>query len=49
MVEFINKITGGRMLVADDQADRYRAAGHKPAAVPEKKASVKKPSGRKKG
>lgn len=32
MIQFINKITGGVMWVAEDRADEYKAAGHKPAA-----------------
>ena len=32
MIQFINKITGGMMWVAEDRADEYKAAGHKPAA-----------------
>ena len=34
MVEFINKLTGGSMLVAEDRVDEYLAAGHKLAAAP---------------
>lgn len=32
MIEFINKLTGTRMWVAEERADEYKAAGHKPAA-----------------
>lgn len=28
MVEFINKITGSRMFVAEERVDEYKAAGH---------------------
>lgn len=42
MVELINKVTGTKMYVADDRADEYLAAGHKPAAKPVKaKATTK--------
>ena len=34
MIEFINSITGGKMLVAEDRVEEYIAAGHKPAALP---------------
>lgn len=44
MVEFINKLTGGTMWVADNRAEEYKAAGHKPAAVPEAKKPAKKPT-----
>lgn len=32
MIKFINKITGGVMMVADENAEMYKAAGHTPAA-----------------
>lgn len=32
MIKFINHITGGEMMVADEMADLYKAAGHIPAA-----------------
>jgi topoisomerase IA-like protein len=35
MIEFINRMTGTRMRVADDRVQEYLAAGHKPVAVPE--------------
>ena len=28
MVRFINKITGTEMMVANDRAEKYKAAGH---------------------
>ena len=34
MIKFINKVTGTAMWVAEDRADEYKAAGHKPAAAP---------------
>lgn len=34
MIKFINRITGTVMLVSEDRAEEYKAAGHKPAAVP---------------
>lgn len=46
MVKFINKLTGTVMLVADDRVKEYEAAGHIPAATPEKPA--KKPAAKKK-
>lgn len=44
MIEFINKLTGASFWVADDRVEEYRAAGHRPAAEPEKpkKAPKKK-------
>lgn len=38
MIKFINKYTGGEMWVAEERAEEYKAAGHKPAAE-----SVEKP------
>ena len=49
MVEFINNLTGGRMWVADDRVEEYKAAGHKLAAVPEANKSTKKQPADKKG
>ena len=40
MVKFINKLTKTEMWVADDRAEEYKAAGHKPAAD----TAVKKPT-----
>lgn len=48
MVEFIHKLTGTRMLVADERADEYKAAGHKLAA-PQKSAEEPKEQKKKKG
>ncbi len=43
MVEFINKLTGTTMWVAEDRVEEYKAAGHELAAsTPEKPA--KKPT-----
>jgi hypothetical protein len=45
MVEFIHKLTGTLMRVADDRADEYKAAGHTPVAdqqKPEEKPAPKK-------
>lgn len=50
MVEFINRLTGGTMWVAEDRVEEYKAAGHKLAAGPKsgkttskkKKEAVKK-------
>ena len=28
MVEFINKLTGSKMFVAEDRVEEYKAAGH---------------------
>lgn len=33
MKEFINSLTGTRMLVADGRAEEYLAAGHRPAGA----------------
>lgn len=50
MVKFINKLTGGEMWVAEDRAEEYKAAGHKPAALPKAKAPAPatKPKAKKK-
>ncbi len=32
MIRFINRITGGEMLVAEERAEEYKAAGHVPVA-----------------
>lgn len=53
MIKLINKITGTEMWVANDRAEKYLAAGHKPAVqvppappaektVPPKKKTTKK-------
>ena len=34
MIEFINRVTGTKMWVAEDRVEEYKAAGHVPAAVP---------------
>ena len=47
MVEFINKVTGGTMWVADDRVEEYKAAGHKLAALPDAKKPAKKPADKK--
>ena len=39
MIKFINKVTGTVMWVSEDRAEEYKAAGHKPAAVPQKPAA----------
>jgi len=47
MVELVNKVTGGRMWVAEDRVDEYLAAGHKkPAATAVKPTEAKKPTRR---
>lgn len=33
MIEFINRVTGTRMWVAENRVEEYKAAGHVPAAV----------------
>ena len=33
MVKFYNKLTGTEMWVADNRAEEYMTAGHKPAVV----------------
>lgn len=49
MVKFVNKQTGTIMWVADERAEEYKAAGHKPAAIPKaeptKKRAVRKKEG----
>lgn len=42
MVEFINKLTGSAMWVAEDRVDEYKAAGHKLAAEPTPEKPAKK-------
>ena len=34
MIEFINRVTGTKMWVAENRVEEYKAAGHVPAAVP---------------
>lgn len=41
MIEFINRMTGTHMWVADDRIQEYMAAGHKPVAVPEEEKPEK--------
>lgn len=33
MIEFINRVTGTKMWVAENRVEEYKAAGHVPAAV----------------
>ena len=40
MVEFINRISGNKMLVAEERVEEYLAAGHKLAAKSSKPAEV---------
>ncbi|MBR4681590.1 MAG: hypothetical protein IKP03_10910 [Fibrobacter sp.] len=49
MIEFINRVTGGQMWVADDRKDEYLAAGHRLAVKPVKaeKKPAKKPAAKK--
>ena len=42
MVAFINKTSGGIMLVHESRVEEYKAAGHKPVAE-EKPAEAPKP------
>lgn len=45
MVEFIHKLTGTVMQVADDRVEEYKAAGHELAApVKPEKPAAKKPA-----
>lgn len=50
MVELVNKVSGGRMWVADDRVEEYLAAGHKLAAgkAEAEKPAAKKPQAKKK-
>lgn len=41
MVKFINAVTGTEMWVHETRVEEYKAAGHKPAAVPKKKKTKK--------
>lgn len=47
MVEFINKLTGSLMLVAEDRVEEYKAAGHTLAASAPVKPAEKKPAEKK--
>ena len=40
MKEFINCLTGTKMLVADEREQEYLAAGHRPLRLPEKSPAV---------
>lgn len=40
MKEFINCLTGTKMLVADEREQEYLAAGHRPVRLPEKSPDV---------
>ncbi len=40
MKEFINGLTGTRMLVADDREKEYLAAGHKPVKAKEQETAA---------
>lgn len=43
MIEFINKVTGTKMWVAENRVEEYKAAGHTPAVIPvAKKPTVPK-------
>ena len=52
MVEFINKLTGTAMFVADERVEEYKAAGHKlaakPSEAPKKKTTAAKKPAKKK-
>lgn len=43
MIKFTNRLTGGVMWVAEERAEEYKAAGHKPAASSEAKKPASKP------
>lgn len=49
MVEFINTATGGKMLVAEDRVEEYKAAGHKLVSDVSPKKPAAKPKEAKKG
>lgn len=40
MKEFVNCLTGTKMLVADEREQEYLAAGHRPLRLPEKSPAV---------
>ena len=42
MVEFVNRMTGGRMWVHETRVAEYLAAGHKPAASSKNSAAVRR-------
>lgn len=42
MIKFINAVTGGEMWVAEERAEEYKAAGHKPAVPAEKPTKPRK-------
>ena len=43
MTEFINRLTGGRMWVADNRIEEYKAAGHRLAASLEAEKPTEEP------
>lgn len=47
MVKFINRLTGGEMLVADDRVEEYKAAGHKLAVDASAGKPASKPKAKK--
>ena len=47
MVKFINAATGTEMWVAEDRAEEYKSAGHRPAPLPDEKPAPKKPAPKK--
>lgn len=49
MIEFINRLTGGTMWVAEERKEEYLAAGHKLAAEALKSAKTTKTPVKKKG
>ena len=48
MIKFVNRLTGVEMWVADDRAEEYKAAGHKPAAHPKPEDEAPKAPAQKK-
>ena len=48
MVTLVNRFTGKEFDVPDEKAGKFRAAGHKPAVVPEKEEKPEKPKKKKK-
>ncbi len=49
MIEFINRLTGGTMWVAEERKEEYLAAGHKLAVKAPKAVKTTKAPAKKKG
>lgn len=45
MAKFINRLTGSEMWVADERAEEYKRAGHKPVEKPAPKKTTRRKKG----